>query len=339
MEKPASVSIIRSIISPESLKEQIHSNYSNISPFNISLLSIGDNDNYLIKTSEKNYVLRIYRHNKHWLPTRERFNFEFQLLNYLYDNNILVSYPIAGNNGEYLRAISAPEGIRYWSLFSFVPGKLMQFNPQNCYNYGKIISKFHLITNNFTSSAPSLNANLKFLLDTPLERIKDYLGPSRKKDLSYLMNLSQHLKDKINNFDQEKYTNGWGVIGGDFHGANHFCERNGKITLFDFDLCGYGWRMYDIAVFKWALFNICRRAPKLKNRELLWQAFLDGYESHILLNEELLEMIPVFVQARQIWLMGSETTYKDKILDKGYWDKMFQGLKISNSMYEDTCRH
>lgn len=215
----------------------------------------------------------------------------------------------------------------------------MQFNPQNCYNYGKIISKFHLITNNFTSSAPSLNANLKFLLDTPLERIKDYLGPSRKKDLSYLMNLSQHLKDKINNFDQEKYTNGWGVIGGDFHGANHFCERNGKITLFDFDLCGYGWRMYDIAVFKWALFNICRRAPKLKNRELLWQAFLDGYESHILLNEELLEMIPVFVQARQIWLMGSETTYKDKILDKGYWDKMFQGLKISNSMYEDTCRH
>lgn len=91
MEKPASVSIIRSIISPESLKEQIHSNYSNISPFNISLLSIGDNDNYLIKTSEKNYVLRIYRHNKHWLPTRERFNFEFQLLNYLYDNNILVS--------------------------------------------------------------------------------------------------------------------------------------------------------------------------------------------------------------------------------------------------------
>lgn len=144
--KPEFPKIIKSVISPENLTEQVKANYLNSSPFHISLLSLGDNDNYLVQTQDEKYVLRLYRHNKHWLPTKESYAFEFQLLNYLHHNKLLVSYPIAGNNEEYLGTISAPEGIRYWSLFSFASGKLMQFNCENCYNYGKVISQFHLLT-------------------------------------------------------------------------------------------------------------------------------------------------------------------------------------------------
>ena len=335
--KTEPVNIMRSIISPESLIEPIRANYPNISPLNISLLSVADNDNYLVQAQDQNYVLRIYRHNKHWLSNQESYIFEFQLLNFLHQNGISVSYPIAGKDGDYLRTIQAPEGIRYWSLFSFAPGELMRFNPENCYNYGRIISSLHLVTNSFSTSVPHLNIDTNFLLDKPLERIRNYLGLSRKRDLDNLTKLVQKLKNKINNFDQNKHGNKWGVIGGDFHGGNHFCDKHGRITLFDFDLCGYGWRMYDIAVFKWALFNICKRAPKLKNRALLWESFLKGYESHIPISQEQARMISVFVQVRQIWLMGSETTYQDKILDKGYWDKMFQGLKISILMDEENA--
>ena len=42
-----------------------------------------------------------------------------------------------------------------------------------------------------------------------------------------------------------------------------------------------------------------------------------------------MKIIPAFIQARQIWLMGSETTYPDKILSKTYWDLMFKGLRTS----------
>ena len=323
------IKIIRSVVSPESLMDLIMVNYQAVLPTKISLLSIGDNDHYLVKTKNTNYIVRIYRHNKHWLPTKSHLLFEIHLLNFLYANNISVSYPIKRADRSYVGTLDTPEGTRYWALFSFASGSDMQFNYRNCYNYGEIISRMHNISNNFRSLESYLKTDQSFLLDLPLIRIVNYLGDTRKNDVNYLKKLIESLKLEINNFNQKNYKNEWGIIGGDFHGGNHFCNKNGDITLFDFDLCGYGWRTYDLAVFKWALFNICRRGPKVQNRQLLWQAFLEGYKSNIYLNADQLKIIPAFIQARQIWLMGSETTYPDKILSKTYWDLMFKGLRTS----------
>jgi Ser/Thr protein kinase RdoA (MazF antagonist) len=155
------------------------------------------------------------------------------------------------------------------------------------------------------------------------------LDGQRAQDLAYLKNLVASLRETIHIFNEKQFPYEWGVIGGDFHGGNHFCTKNGDITLFDFDLCGFGWRTYDLAIFKWALFNVCRRAPRVKNRALLWQAFLEGYRSIKELNQDQISMIAPFVQARQVWLMGSETTYPDKTLNRKYWDEMFEGLKTA----------
>jgi Ser/Thr protein kinase RdoA (MazF antagonist) len=324
---PSSLRIARSIIAPESLVSQLENHY----PLNISavrLLSVGDNDHYLvIANDDRRYVLRVYRHNKHWLPTKAHHLFEINLLQFLYRNDIPVSYPIIRNDRHYLGTFQTPEGPRHWALFNFILGKEMPFTYKHCYNYGQIIAKMHHLTDQFPPQDCSITIDTTFLLQIPFEKIKEQAPYISANDLAYLTDLVPFLSEKIHHFHQHQFASEWGVIGGDFHGGNHFVDSKGGITLFDFDLSGYGWRTYDIAVFKWALYDICRRAPKVRNRASLWNGFLEGYHRHRSLNSEQLSIILAFIQARQIWLMGSETTYPDKILNASYWKKMFEGLK------------
>jgi Ser/Thr protein kinase RdoA (MazF antagonist) len=269
--------ITRSIIAPECLINPLEEHYP-LSVSEINLLSIGDNDHYLVKANNTHYVLRIYRHNKHWLPTKEYHAFEFSLINFLHNHAIPVSHPIPRKDGTYINTLYAPEGARYWTLFTHVKGKEMPFTIENCYQYGQIISRMHNLTNLFSSSECSNNIDISFLLHIPFERIQKHAHNISSVNMKYLNHLIPELDEHIDQFHNQRFTHEWGVIGGDFHGGNHLIDSRGNINLFDFDLSGYGWRTYDIAVFKWALYDICRRAPRVRNRYRLWNAFLKGYQ-------------------------------------------------------------
>ncbi|MFF0829756.1 phosphotransferase [Brevibacillus sp. NPDC003359] len=62
-----------------------------------------------------------------------------------------------------------------------------------------------------------------------------------------------------------------GDLQGNFN--TNFCEDN-TYTHFDFDLCGYGWRAYDLAAFKLSQILIEEDDELV---ESLWNAFLKGY--------------------------------------------------------------
>jgi Ser/Thr protein kinase RdoA (MazF antagonist) len=64
---------------------------------------------------------------------------------------------------------------------------------------------------------------------------------------------------------------------------------------------GYGWRAYDLTVFLWNAFG--ERRPK-QWRESRWRAFLRGYREVHPLPEDFRELVPLFLVARQVWLMG-----------------------------------
>lgn len=318
--------VLQSLISPQSLSKLINSNYSFESDVKVKLLSICDNDIYLVTTEDSKYILRIYRHNKHWLESKDNYLFEMEWLIFLKQTKLPVSYPIQQKNGEYIGQLNAPEGIRYWALFSFAEGDT-DMNVQQAEIFGKSIARIHLASNAFTPQHVRHHINLEFLIDKPLRRIEQILGTSRKEDLVFVRELAMRLKSKIEGtaFVCDEY----GLIGGDFHGWNqHFNDRN-EVTHFDFDLCGYGWRAYDVAVFRW-----CRGKD-----DGLWEAFLKGYNTIRLLSSRELDTIPLFVIIRQIWLMGAHTTYPDADarLDKDYWDNRFRELRYFAEQCCSSC--
>ncbi|MDT8975885.1 hypothetical protein RQP50_06475 [Paenibacillus sp. chi10] len=114
-----------------------------------------------------------------------------------------------------------------------------------------------------------------------------------------MMAVGSALKEQITQFSALD----WGVCHGDLHGNTNISYIDDQTyTHYDFDLCGYGYRAYDIAEFRLA------REVRLGNDpgklSELWDAFLEGYQSVRQLHEDDIRAVPVFVAARQLWLMG-----------------------------------
>ena len=67
------------------------------------------------------------------------------------------------------------------------------------------------------------------------------------------------------------------------------------VTLFDFEECAPGYRLYDIATFKW---GVCTGSSDREGKQ--WLAFLAGYESIKPLSNAEQSLIEVFVVVRKL---------------------------------------
>ncbi len=88
--------------------------------------------------------------------------------------------------------------------------------------------------------------------------------------------------------------------------------------MFDFEFCAYGYRIYDIATFRWS---------RGSDNQKLWDSFLAGYQSIRELSGSEIQAIDIFVKARQLWWMGLVVTLSESkhILksDLKFWDRAF----------------
>ena len=103
-----------------------------------------------------------------------------------------------------------------------------------------------------------------------------------------------------------------GICHGDAQGGNAHLAPDGTLTFFDFDVCGLGWRAYDIAVFCWgAAVGKVRLGWEAKTVDRLRAAYLRGYEAVRPLRPPEYEAIDALVLLRQYWYLG---------LEVGHWD-------------------
>ena len=109
---------------------------------------------------------------------------------------------------------------------------------------------------------------IDFLLDTSLDIIRPYLKRI-SADLKFIDDTAADLRRtvgsvSVNNLDV-------GFCHGDCHGSNVH-NNKGSLTHFDFDCCGFGFRVFELATFKWGCWND-------NNGNELWSSFLNGYRS------------------------------------------------------------
>ena len=90
-------------------------------------------------------------------------------------------------------------------------------------------------------------------------------------------------------------------------------------TFFDFDFCGAGWRSYDLANFLWGL-----SLNKHEKRAEKWKAFLEGYRGQRPIRRADLAAVPLFVAARELWILGLQLGNLDRWgrwwVNDGYFD-------------------
>ncbi len=95
-----------------------------------------------------------------------------------------------------------------------------------------------------------------------------------------------------------------------------------RITLFDFDSGGPGWRSFDLATFR-------IRTPE----ESLWNDFLEGYREERPFSDQDLEAIPLFMVMLRIYMLGfvvahrHNTPWAGPMLRDGFVGSELQSLR------------
>lgn len=314
--------ITYSTLAPQALVERVLSRYAVGEISSCVFWMRGLSDIYLVETSDRRYVLRVSH--AHWRSKTE-IEFELELLAFLHKNYIPVAHPLSTQDGQLAIEISALEGKRYASLFTYAAGKIAvgDLNKVQAQRLGETLAKLHNATQDFQCHADRPHLTINHLLDDSLRDLSPFLNDAA---LLYMNEAIAQIKEQIDHLPQTCPI--WCVCWGDPHSGNvHFTE-NDEITLFDFDQCGYGWRSFDIAKFLQVTLQ-AGISPSVR------KAFLHGYQLAQPLEDIELKCLQPLMQVAHIWSWAisvkSAIVHNQSKLDNSYFHYRLEHFKMLRS--------
>jgi homoserine kinase type II len=233
-----------------------------------------ENTNYLIKTSEQDYILTIYekRVDENDLP------FFIKLLSYLSENKFPCPKPIANKNNEKINRIKNKNA----ALVTFLNGQSKnKITSEECFEIGKITAQLHEITKKFNINRKNNLSieNWDTIFEKTIKQKIDLEESIIKKTKNYL----NFLKDKWpKNLPQ-------GIIHADLFPDNIFFTNNKVSGIIDFYFACNDFFAYEIAICINSLCfdnNSTFNMTKAKN-------LIDGYTSIRTLSEDEKKYLPI----------------------------------------------
>jgi Ser/Thr protein kinase RdoA (MazF antagonist) len=212
---------------------------------------------------------------------------------------VRVAAPVRAADGQLVTEVDAPDGARFAVLFERAPGARLGAQPSlaQCRAYGRLAAELHSTFDSMQRKVNRFDIDTTHLLDEPLRALKPILV-DRPETLESLTAMAELVRSRIKALP---VTDGaYGLCHGDLHTGNVLFEEPDRPTLIDFDCCGYGWRAYDLAVFRWDSAGQGSRSAQSRR----WNQFLAGYQESRGLPEGFHDALPLFLVARTIWLMG-----------------------------------
>lgn len=283
-----------STLSASALNGFIMEKYALGAAFSCSLFRTGINDTYFLSNRAVTYVARVYSCD--WRTEVDILD-EITLLNHLKQDGLSVSYPIKDINGEFLQRLHAPEGLRFMVLFSYAEGTKVRFlSREMCTTIGTFMATMHRRTDKLNLNR--INYTSQVLLDTPYTFAGQHFSESLP-EMQYI----KGLMDQINTSFMVLDTPSWqrGVVHMDIWYDNFNVDEQDNITVFDFDFCGTGWLVLDVAYFCSQLFHI---ETDKKQYEEKRAAFLKAYQKVMPLSEQELRGIGSAGAAAWIFYLG-----------------------------------
>jgi Ser/Thr protein kinase RdoA (MazF antagonist) len=284
----------------------------------------GLSDIYILEGLEQQYILRISH--AHW-RSKSDIDFELELLDFLRQRQIPVAYPLKTHSGALSVEINAPEGKRYASLFIYAPGQVAvgDLSEIQAHLLGEVVAKLHRATHDFRCTSDRQPLDLAYLLDHSFHNISPFLR-HRPQDNMALAKTIANIKHQLRDLPQASPF--WVVCWGDPHSGNVHFTLDNRLTLFDFDQCGQGWRAFEIA--KFLQVAIC---GGLKKR--VREAFIQGYQAIQPLTAYELDSLQALTQTAYIWAwfisLSHSMLHDYSRLDDSYFKQRLEQFKRLSS--------
>lgn len=301
-----SADVIYSTVDPDWVARLVATEYDVGVPDGCRLLFAGHNDTYEVAVGGQKYAFRLHTRGKWWLEGESDVRFELDLLTYLHKHEVPVSYPLRRRNGDLLGTVHAPEGRRFYSLFSWAHGDPPEdMTVEQAHLLGRTLASIHVIADRHKPNHARYSLDEATKLDRPLAELEQQISAASPEDGETIAHYTAEIRTRLADFDPGP--TGWGIIHGDIQDLNFHFDADGKITVFDFDMCGYGWRAYDFAYY------YTRAAEPQRS------AVLDGYRELRPLSEAEHAMITTFGRLAWIAHDGRPVSFLAQLLRDPYF--------------------
>lgn len=317
--------VIDSTLSAKHIGNYLKEAYAVVPDVTCKLFRTGINHSYIVTAADEKWVFRIYSFN--W-RTEEEIAAEIQLLELLHDHHISISFPIKDSRGRYIQKIDAPEGPRFGVLFSYARGgKVRNFSEQTSHSIGTLMAKIHAVTENLQLARISYNAET--LTKLPYQYAKAHFSESLE-DMHFIRHAGSTIAQVFSRADQGNIRKG--VVHLDIWYDNMHINSESDMTIFDFDFCGNGWLLHDIAYFIMQLFHVEADKDAFKRKQ---DAFFAGYETITKISAEEKRLLPYSGLSIWIFYLGIQSQRFDN------WSNVFLSenyLKRYIGMVKDWMR-
>jgi homoserine kinase type II len=294
--------------------------------------------NFIIGNPKKKYFLKQY------IDDEKRIEKTHQAKKFFFQKDIPVVMPLENKDKRTYFCLND----KCYALFPFVDGRQfprLKMNKMALMSAGEILAKIHLATKDKKPKIKLIKRNYVWNKQDSLERLdkikklileKDEKTKFDKEALKLI-----RIKEGIIKKDKAK----WNelrlgkdhIIHGDFHEANIFFDKNGKVKyVFDWECVSYAPRAMEIAR---ALKLMCFNGRFAKKNYLNASIFLESYnEIYPISAEELGEGIKseyIIRQAYSLWILDEYYLKGNKKISRFLDDQ----LRFLQYMIKNTEKH
>ena len=279
----------------------------------LRFIAHGENTTFRVEAaSGDRYLLRVHRparHGRH-VDSNAAIRSELQWLTALrFDTDLSVPEPVLTRDGE-LTTTASSAGVpepRTCSLLRWMDGRIHTGSPRpvHLHRLGGAMARLHNQADGW--ALPEDFVRIRWDWDAFFGDSMEYGGVSGARCWDLVPGELRSQFDRVASRagrSMKQLGDGPGAVGlihADLHLDNALFKR-GDVRLIDFDDCGFGHRLYDIAV---ALWELRQRADYGSFRA----ALVAGYTQHRPLPSDQLEHLDLFIAVREVafglWFAGT----------------------------------
>jgi len=284
---------VKDRISEQQLKEVL--DRFNIQSDQVTHLASLVNLIYGYEQDGKSYILRIgHTTRRNGIQTMG----EIDWLNHLKEGGAGIAYPLPSASGQFIEEVDDGEAGQFVAVsFIKAKGKPVDdsvWNERLFEAYGKHMGRIHALSKTYQLPneawrRPEWDLPGMYPIETFLPESDTYLVERFFKLKDYMMALPRN---------NEAY----GLIHQDPHKGNFWVDEDYTITMYDFDDCGYGYFIHDLAMV--LFYAALKEEDRSAFAQKFLPPFLKGFAKENKLDPVWLNELPHFMKFREMYLYG-----------------------------------